>query len=268
MSEFLDSFGPTSAVTVAVQDGVAVLTLNRADARNALSKDVVARGQAALDVLSADSAVRCVVVTGAGDKAFCAGADLKERLAMSLEQTRAFLDALGGFCNTLAAFRVPTIAAINGVAFGGGLELALCCDMRLAATSAVVGLPEVKLGIIPGAGGTQRLARACGMAVAKSLILTGRKIDAEQALRLGVVSEVVPNGSLAQHALAWAKDVVEAGPLAVATAKQAIEEGWGQPMPEALATERRCYEVVLASHDRQEGLRAFVEKRTAKYTGQ
>ena len=261
------SFGLEQPLTVKVQDGVAFLTLDRPGARNALSKGLVAAGQAALSTLSADESVRCLVVTGGGDKAFCAGADLKERLAMSLAETRLFLDALGTFFNALAAFRAPTIAAINGAAFGGGLELALCCDIRLAAADALMGLPEVKLGISPGAGGTQRLTRACGVAVAKGLILTGRKVNAAEALRLGVLSAVLPGADLASEAGKWAADIAEAGPLALAQAKSAIDQGQGQSLSQGLATERACYEVVLASADREEGLRAFAEKRAAKYEG-
>jgi len=261
------SLAVENPISVVISGSVALFTLDRPAARNALSKGLVAYAQAALAALNADDNVRCLVVTGSGDKAFCAGADLKERLAMSLEETRAFLSALGCFCDALAAFRRPTIAAINGAAFGGGLEIALCCDIRIAASDAVVGLPEVKLGIIPGAGGTQRLTRACGAAVAKGLILTGRKVDAAEALRLGLLSAVVPGAELKAEALKWAADVAEAGPMAVAQAKLAIDQGQGQPLAQALITERACYEVVLGSLDRQEGLRAFAQKRPPKYQG-
>ncbi len=256
-----------SPVVVHVESGVAQITLNRPQARNALSKALVAAGQAAIELLADDDSVRCLIVTGAGPQAFCAGADLKERLTMSLEQTRAFLAALNGFCNALAAFCSPTITAINGAAFGGGLEIALACDIRLAAASAVMGLPEVKLGIIPGAGGTQRLSRACGLAVAKGLILTGRKVGASEALSLGIVSAVVPDASLSEEAQRWAAEIVQAGPLAVAQAKLAIDEGYGQTLEAALTAEQRHYEVVLGSQDRLEGLSAFAEKRAPKFQG-
>jgi enoyl-CoA hydratase/carnithine racemase len=261
------SLSAESPLVVSISGNVAVLTLNRPSGRNALSKGLVAAGQSALSALSVNDSVRCLVVTGSGDKAFCAGADLKERLAMTLDETRSFLCELGAFCDALASFRRPTIAAINGAAFGGGLEIALCCDIRIASAEAVMGLPEVKLGIIPGAGGTQRLTRACGTAVAKGLILTGRKIDATEALRLGLLSAVVPGADLMTEAQKWAEDVAEAGPLAVAQAKLAIDTGQGQPLAQGLVTERTCYEVVLTSEDRQEGLRAFAEKRPPKYQG-
>lgn len=256
-----------SPVVVRVEGGVAHLTFDRPGARNALSKSLVAAGLAALAALAEDESVACLVVTGAGDKAFCAGADLKERLTMTTDDTRAFLDHLNAFCDGLAAFRTPTIAAINGAAFGGGLEIALACDIRVASAEAVMGLPEVKLGIIPGAGGTQRLTRACGLAVAKGMILTGRKVDAAEALRLGLLSAVVPAPELAAEAQRWAAQVVEAGPLAVTQAKLAIERGFDVPLAEGLALERRHYEVVLSSEDRSEGLKAFAEKRTPKFRG-
>lgn len=259
--------GLQTPLVVRIDGGTAVITFDRPQARNALSQALVAAGQAALRALTQDESVRCVIVTGAGDKAFCAGADLKERVGMSLEQTRAFLSALNEFADALANFAKPTIAAINGVAFGGGLEIALACDVRVAAFGALMGLPEVKLGIIPGAGGTQRLSRACGLAVAKDLILTGRKVEAEEGLRLGLVSRVVPAENLLGEAQQIAREVAEAGPLAVAQAKRALDEGFGLPIGEALAVERRCYEVVLASEDRNEGLMAFAEKRAPRFRG-
>ncbi|MCG5054821.1 MAG: enoyl-CoA hydratase/isomerase family protein [Myxococcales bacterium] len=254
-------------VTVQVDGHVAFITFDRPQARNALSRALVHAGQAALRSLEDNDEVRCLVLTGAGDKAFCSGADLKERLQMSLPETRVFLDDLNAFCNALAAFRAPTIAALNGVAFGGGLELALACDLRLAADTAVMGLPEVKLGIIPGAGGTQRLARVCGVGLAKALVLTGRKIDAGEALRVGLVSAVVPAAGLRDEACAWAREIVAAGPLAVAQAKRAIDEGFALPLDEALAVERACYERLLGSADREEGLLAFAEKRPPRFSG-
>jgi enoyl-CoA hydratase/carnithine racemase len=259
--------GAPSLVRVERQGRVAWLTLDRPDALNAFSKALVRDLRAALAALRGEAGLSVLVVTGAGDKAFCAGADLKERRAMTLDETRAFLTDLNAAVDDLAVFPQPTIAALNGVAFGGGLELALACDLRVAAAGIQVGLPEVKLGIIPGAGGTQRLSRVCGLGVAKALILTGRRIDAARAEALGLVSAVVPAAELRAEAGRWADEIAEAGPLAVAQAKRAIDEGWGRPMPEALAAERAAYEVVLASEDRNEGLRAFVEKRKPVFTG-
>jgi methylglutaconyl-CoA hydratase len=246
---------------------VAWLTLDRADAANALSRALVAGVRDALAGLRALPLPPVLVVTGAGEKAFCAGADLKERRAMTLPETRVFLDDLNRMVDELAAYPQPVVAALGGAAFGGGLELALACDVRLAAEGVELGLPEVRLGIIPGAGGTQRLARLVGLSAAKALVLTGRRIDAARARELGIVAAVVPRGELRAEAERWAAELAAAGPLAVAQAKRALDEGWGKPLAEGLAVERAAYEVVLASEDRNEGLAAFAEKRPPRYTG-
>jgi enoyl-CoA hydratase/carnithine racemase len=243
------------------------VTLARAEAANALSRGLVAGLRARLGELAAERDLRVIVLTGAGDKAFCAGADLKERRTFTTDETRAFLADLNAAVDALAAFPRPVIAALNGAAFGGGLELALACDLRIAAEHVSLGLPEVQLGIIPGAGGTQRLARACGIAVAKELVLTGRRIDARRALDLGLVSAVVPPGDLRTDARRLAQEIANAGPLAVACARRAIDLGFGRPLAEGLAIERDCYEVVLGSADRDEGLAAFAEKRRPRYEG-
>ncbi|HMF41863.1 MAG TPA: enoyl-CoA hydratase-related protein, partial [Polyangia bacterium] len=181
--------------------------------------------------------------------------------------TWGFLDVLNRLMNAIAAFPRPVIAAINGAAFGGGLELALACDLRIAADTAELGLTEVRLGVIPGAGGTQRLARVASVAAAKELILTGRRVRAARALQLGIVSEVVPAAGLAEAAARLAEDVAAAGPLAVAAAKRAIDGGSALPLSEGLALEAACYEEVLASDDRNEGLNAFAEKRPPAFRG-
>lgn len=257
----------TVAVTSRRQGRIAWLTLDRPEARNALSRALLGDLRQALAALAAEEIPPVLILTGAGDKAFCAGADLKERRAMGRQEAHAYVAEINGAMNEVAAFPGATIAAINGAALGGGLELALACDIRIAAEGCELGLPEVRLGIIPGAGGTQRLARLCGLAVAKEIILTGRRIDARRALALGLVSAVVPAGDLASEAARLAGEIAEAGPLAVAQAKRAIDEGWGKPQAEALAVERACYEVVLASADRDEGLEAFAAKRKPRFTG-
>ena len=245
------------------------LTLNRPEALNALSRGMVAelgRVVGELGVVAGTPAVRAVVVTGAG-RAFSAGADLKERMSMTRDETRAFLDALGGALDKLAALPCPVIAAINGAAFGGGMELALACDVRLAAEGAPLGLVEARLGIIPGAGGTQRLARQVGIARAKELIFTGRRLDASAAREFGLVSRVVPAGALAAATETVVAEIAACGPLAVAQAKAAIDGGAALPLGDGLVLERRCYEVVLQSADRDEGLHAFAEKRPAAFKG-
>jgi enoyl-CoA hydratase/carnithine racemase len=262
--------GASPLVLVDRRGPTAFLTLNRVHAANALSKGLVADLERAFVALAHEvkhGDLRAVVMTGAGDKAFCAGADLKERRTMSLEQTWGFLDELNRLVNTIAAFPRPVVAAINGAAFGGGLELALACDLRLAADTAEMGLTEVRHGIIPGAGGTQRLARLAGIAAAKELILTGRRVTAARAHALGIVSEVVPADGLPAAAARLADEIAGAGPLALAAAKRAIDGGIELPLPEGLAFEAACYEEVLASEDRNEGLAAFAEKRPPVFKG-
>jgi enoyl-CoA hydratase/carnithine racemase len=241
--------------------------MQRPEAANALSRALVARLYEELAKLAADPTLTAVVLAGIEGKAFCAGADLKERLAMTLDETRRFLDELGALVNAIADFPRPVIAALSGAALGGGLEIALACDFRIADASARLGLAEVRLGIIPGAGGTQRLSRLCGMAVAKELVLTGQRIDAGRALALGLVSRVVPVGELRAAVMALATDLSAAGPLALAQAKRAVTRGFDLPIDQALALERECYEVVLGSEDRNEGLRAFSEKRPPRFVG-
>jgi methylglutaconyl-CoA hydratase len=243
------------------------LVLNRPNAANALSRTLVAALRAELAALAELADLTAVVLAGAGERTFSAGADLKERLGMTLDETRAFLDELGALVQAVEDFPRPVIAAISGAAFGGGLEIALACDVRVADESASMALSEVRLGIVPGAGGTQRLSRLCGIAVAKELILTGRRIDASTALKLGLVSEVVAKADLHAAVAALCSELAAAGPLALAAAKHAIDAGFGKPMGEALAIERAYYETVLVSEDRNEGLRAFAEKRPPRYHG-
>jgi methylglutaconyl-CoA hydratase len=262
---------PAASLLVERRDRAVFLTLNRPAAANALSRALVAEltklcGDLARE-LAGGADVRALVLTGAGDKAFSAGADLKERRTWTLDDTSVFLGEINALMDALAAFPRPTIAAVNGVAFGGGLELALACDIRIAADSAEMGLTEVRLGIIPGAGGTQRLARIAGLAAAKELILTGRRIGAARARELGIVSEVVPSAELPAAAARWAGEVAAAAPLALGAAKRAIDEGIWRPLADGLKIERDRYEEVLVTDDRNEGLAAFVEKRAPVYKG-
>jgi enoyl-CoA hydratase/carnithine racemase len=247
------------------------VTLNRPAAANALSRALVGKLTELLDVLAGEIAagadLRALVLTGAGDKAFSAGADLKERRTWTLDDTRVFLGEINALMNAVDGFPRPTIAAVNGVAFGGGLELALAADVRIAADSAEMGLTETRLGIIPGAGGTQRLARVAGVAAAKELILTGRRIGAARARELGIVSEVVPAAQLAAAAARWAAEIAAAAPLALGAAKRAIDEGLAFSLAEGLMIERARYEEVLVTEDRNEGLAAFAEKRPPVYKG-
>ncbi|MCA2981133.1 MAG: enoyl-CoA hydratase/isomerase family protein [Myxococcaceae bacterium] len=232
--------------------------------RNALSKAMVAElGEHVARVSGPSRDVRAVVLTGAGTRAFCAGADLKERASMSPDEVRHFLDALRRTFRALELSDCVFIAFINGVAFGGGTELALACDLRVMDEAAEVGLTEVKLGIIPGGGGTQRLPRLIGRGAAKDLILTGRRVASDEALSLGLVNRV----GTVEDAMHLAKMVVENAPLAVALAKHAIDDGAHLALDAALEVEQRAYEQTLGTRDRLEGLKAFAEKRPPVFTG-
>ncbi|MBL8952326.1 MAG: enoyl-CoA hydratase/isomerase family protein [Myxococcaceae bacterium] len=239
-------------------------TINGEARRNALSRAMVAELEQHLDrVGDSFPAVRAVVLTGAGDKAFCAGADLKERATMSEADVRGFLESLRETFQTIEKSHTVFIAAVNGAAFGGGTELALSCDLRVVAPGAEMGLTEVKLGIIPGGGGTQRLPRLIGKGPAKDLILSGRRVGAEEALRLGLANRI----GGADEAMKLAQAIVENAPIAVYAAKHAIDEGLHLEMGEALMLEQRAYELVLKTEDRLEGLKAFAEKRPPVYKG-
>jgi len=246
--------------------GAAVwLTIDRADAANALSRAVVGGLRSGVAKASAEDGVRAIVIAGAGDKAFSAGADLKERRGMTADETRTFLDDLNAMMNEIAAAPRVTIAAVGGVALGGGTELALACDVRVAGAGAQFGLTEVRLGIIPGAGGTQRLARLIGVARAKEMILFGGRVDAQRALAMGLCSEVAAD--LDAAVTQRVEELAACAPIAVAKAKQAIDRGFDLPIAGALALERACYETTLGTEDRQEGLRAFAEKRKPEFKG-
>ncbi|HZH03535.1 MAG TPA: enoyl-CoA hydratase-related protein [Myxococcaceae bacterium] len=242
-------------------------TIQGEERRNTLTRAMVGELGERVGALARADAPRAVVLTGAGDRAFCAGADLKERAEMSADDVRQFLVDLGKALRAIERSRCVFIAAINGFAFGGGLELALACDFRVAGPAAELGLTEVKLGIIPGGGGTQRLTRLIGVSRAKDLILTGRRINAAEAFSFGVVSRLAPEGRLTETAASLADAIAVNAPLAVGAAKHAIDEGRGHPLDEALEIERRHYETVLSTEDRLEGLKAFAEKRPPLFKG-
>jgi len=261
--------GVSRLVRLDRQGEVAWITLDRPEVMNALSWDTLGELGEVVQALDADREARVVIVTGAGERAFCAGADLKERAGFDEARTRAFVARIGDTFSALAALPQPTIAAINGVAFGGGLELALACDLRLSASTASMGLTETSLAIIPGAGGTQRLPAVVGLPAAKELIFTARRIDAARALRIGLVSAVCEPVALRDAAAALAQEIAANGPLAVAAAKQALELSAGPAtLAERLAGERALYlERVLPSQDRLEALAAFRDKRKPRWRG-
>lgn len=247
------------------KEGVALLTLARPPV-NALGRRLVEELGEALAALDADPALRCLIVAAEG-KAFCAGADLKERQTMSEEDVRRWVPFLGGTFTRLARLPVPTIAAIQGTAAGGGLELALACDLRVAESGAKLGLRETALAIIPGAGGTQRLTRLVGPARSKRWIFTARMHSAEEALADGVVDTVTPVGGALAAARALAAEIGANGPLAIRAAKRAIDGGLGLSMEAALKVELDAYESIIPTEDRREAINAFAEKRDPVFRG-
>ncbi len=250
-----------------LSDGVVTLTLNRPDARNAISRQLLTDLESVLEAVSATPEARTMVIIGAGDKAFCAGADLKERAGMTPEEVADFLQTINRVYTAIQNFRLPVIAAVNSAAFGGGLEMAMSADIRLAAESAVMGLTETRLAIIPGAGGTQRLPRLVGMAKAKELILTGRRIDARTAMAIGLVNYVHPLDDLLDESRKLAREISEGGPIAVQQAKVAINRGMETDLQSGLAIESEAYAKTIPTEDRIEGLTAFREKRKPVYKG-
>jgi enoyl-CoA hydratase/carnithine racemase len=218
--------------------------------------------------LRSDRTARVVVITGAGEKAFCSGADLKERASLRPDQVRRFIATIRDTFTAIEGLPQPVIAAINGLALGGGTELALACDLRVASDRASLGLPEVRLAIIPGAGGTQRLPRLVGRGRAKELIFTGRRVEAVEAHSIGLVNRVVPAAALMTSTMELAGQMLEAGPVALQQAKRAINQGCEVDLAAGLLLETAAYEAVLPTRDRQEALAAFREKRKPVYTGE
>jgi enoyl-CoA hydratase/carnithine racemase len=255
-------------VVVEKRGPVGLLTLNRERSRNALSRETLyAFGRLGRELI-ADPAIRVIVVTGAGDKAFCAGADLKERQGMSTDDVRVQVGLYRSELGVLDKSPKPVVAAINGVAFGGGLELALVCDLRVAAAHAELALPETTLGIIPGAGGTQRVPRIVGEARAKELILLGRRLSAKQALEWGLVNRVAPDGvPLLEDVFKFVEPIANGAPIAQAAALAAIEDAYTVPLERGLELERVHYDETLRSEDRLEALKAFAEKRKPAFRG-
>lgn len=255
------------AIRVQRHDHIAVITFERAERMNTLAKDLVCDLRDVLQELKSDPSIRVLVLTGAGDRAFCAGADLVERKAMSEAEVRSTVAGLQNLTSDIANFPRPTIAAINGYAFGGGLEIALACDLRYISDNARIGLTETRLGIIPGAGGTQRLPRLIGLGRAREMIFTGRRIDAATAVAWGVAEDVYPQEDLLSRVLDTAKEIAAGGPLALEQAKFAINHGFETDMQTGLALERAAYDTLIPTHDRVEALEAFTAKRSPKFEG-
>ncbi|MEB3237223.1 MAG: enoyl-CoA hydratase-related protein [Candidatus Sericytochromatia bacterium] len=247
---------------------VVTLVLDRPDAANALCFPMLLQLRAELESLRHDRDIRVLVVTGSGAKAFCAGADLKERAGMSQDQVRRFIVEIRGLMDDIAAMPCPVVAALNGLALGGGTELALAADIRIAADHVLMGLTETGLGIIPGAGGTQRLPRLIGLPRAKELIFTARRVAMDEALAIGLVQRVVPATDLAAAVAELTGRIAANAPRAVEMAKWAMDRGYETDLCTGLEIEERAYGAIIPTRDRLEGLAAFREKRAPVYTGE
>lgn len=250
------------------RDQVAILTLNRPAVMNSFSFDLLRALKEQVDAVRFRSDLRVVVIAGAGEKAFCAGADLKERATLSPVEVKQFIYTIRNLFTEIENLNKPVIAAVNGIALGGGTELALACDIRIAAESAAMGLTETRLAIIPGAGGTQRLPRLIGKGKAKELIFTGRRVGAAEALDIGLVNQVVPGSELMEACLKMAAMICETGPIAIEQAKYAVNHGMETDLNTGLALESNAYWVTIPTKDRLEGLAAFREKRKPVYRGE
>ncbi len=249
------------------QNGIMVLTLNRPEVMNSFNFALVHALSDRIGSLRFRPDIRVIILTGAGDKAFCAGADLKERVTYTDIQVKEFITTIRDLFSEIENLNQPVIAAINGVALGGGTELALASDIRIASEDASMGLTETRLAIIPGGGGTQRLPRLVGRSKAKEMIFTGRRVSAKEALDMGLVNKVSPKKDLLAKAQAMATLICESGPIAVAQAKYAINKGLETDLNTGLAIESNAYWLTIPTQDRLEGLAAFREKRKPVYKG-
>ncbi|QDS33365.1 enoyl-CoA hydratase-related protein [Brevibacillus brevis] len=247
---------------------IGVLTLQRPEVFNCLNLETLVTLRGLISEIGHDRDIRTVIVTGAGDKAFCSGADLRERRSMSPQQVDVYIQTIRDTFTELEKLPKPVIAAINGLALGGGTELALACDLRIMSEHAQMGLTETSLGIIPGAGGTQRLPRLVGKGVAKELIFTARRVLPEEALSIGLINRIVPADQLMATAIALAEQIAANAPLALAQAKFAIDVGVEVELASGLQIESNAYKLLVPTKDRLEGLAAFQEKRKPIYRGE
>jgi len=253
-----------------MRDGVLILTINRPEALNCFNMPLLELFGRTLAETAFDREVKVVVITGSteGKNAFSTGADLKERAGMAPDQVRLYIQTIRNLFSAVEELPKPVIAAVNGYAFGGGLELALACDIRLASEKAVVGLTETSLAVIPGAGGTQRLPRIVGIARAKEMIFRARRITAAEGLEYGLFLEVLEPDNLLPRAVSIAQEIAANGPVALAQAKYAVNKGIEVSLPVGLAIESNAYAVTIPTKDRIEGLTAFREKRKPVYVGE
>ena len=252
-----------SFVTYESKGAYGIITMNRPEALNALDSNVLNDLSAALDAVDLN-AVRALIITGAGEKSFVAGADIKEMANLTKAEGCAFGKKGNDIFRRIETFPIPVIAAVNGFALGGGCELAMSCDFRICSDNAVFGQPEVGLGITPGFGGTQRLARLVGPGYAKQMIYTARNIKADEALRIGLVNEIVPQAELLAAAEKLAAGIAKNAPIAVRMCKKAINEGLDLDMDQAVELEEKLFGECFETHDQVEGMSAFMEKRKEK----
>jgi enoyl-CoA hydratase len=252
-------------ILLKIEENIAVVTINRPKQLNALDRQTFNALRGVLTEIENNTALKGVIITGAGDKAFVAGADINEVAAANGESGGAFSAAGQAVFNRIEALTIPVLALVNGFALGGGLELALACHMRYATTNAQLGLPETKLGVIPGYGGTQRLPRLIGSGRATELILTGRMVDATEALNIGLVNAVVADGEAIAKAVELIQKIGKNGPFAIHNALKAIYNGAGMTMSDALAYEQSLFALCCGSEEKTEGTNAFLEKRKAVF---
>jgi len=250
------------------REGVAAITLNRERALNSLNAALLEKLRAALEDAESDGTVRSIVITGAGSRAFCAGADVKELKDKSQAEAKDLSLWFQDITNYMERLRKPIIARINGFCLGGGLELAMACDFRIASDNSIFGLPEVNLGIIPGGGATQRLTRLIGKTKAMEMLMTGEQIDAEEALRLGLVNRVVPANELDTAVNALLSELQAKSALTLGILKLVVNNGLKMSFERALSYEAECFGSALASRDAKEGLQAFIEKRKPEFRGE
>jgi len=251
----------------AENDGVATVTLNRPDKLNALNRDTMGELADAFSHVRDDAAIRGLIVTGAGEKAFVAGADIKELAVLSPLEAQALSQRGQAIFRTLETMQKPSVAAVNGFALGGGLELAMSCTMRIASPGAKFGQPEVKLGIVPGYGGTQRLPRLVGRGRALDILISGEMIDSTEAHRIGLVNYIVPQDELLAFSRVWLHKVLANGPQAVALTMQAVDIGLDCGLDQGLEFEAAAFGLTAATEDRREGTSAFLEKRKPAFAG-
>jgi enoyl-CoA hydratase len=255
-------------VRVETVEAIRTITINRPEKLNALNTEVLGLLDRAIAASASDASLRCLIVTGAGEKAFIAGADIGELARLTPLEGREHARRGQAVLNAIEQLPIPSIAAINGFAYGGGLELAMACTIRVASENAKMGLPETSLGILPGYGGTQRLARLVGRALACELVLTAEKgITAAQAERIGLVNRVVPAGQAHASAVELARKIVANGPTACRYAIEAIRAGLEMPLAEGQTFEATLFGLCAATEDMREGMTAFLEKRPARFTG-